>query len=344
MSILDDLVNNCVKINDSRNYWFVRTDSGRLYESYLDQNVISIGYPEIAINYMYKRDISESALRQELLQKVSEIYPDHKVPGLIVSQLFRFFFEVKEGDVVIIPSSSSDDLAIGIVESDVVTHSNIYIKKVDSISIDDEFNKVKNINWMRTIPKNNYNPKFFQMFSSHQAIFNVNNYASWVDPLLHDFYKKNDKYYLRLNVEKENGIIFRELFSTCLSLLDVGDEILYDLSIKEDTTNIESKINLNSPGEIDLISYAPYILVLVALIIIFVNGGGLKFMINKADFDLSTGSFIDKLNALLNSSQDRKTKKVLSDKLKEQKISSPEAIINLLSVINEKNQNEQKKE
>lgn len=341
MNVIEEIVSSCVEIETARNYWFVRTDGGRLYESFLAQNIIAIGYSEIVLSDFYIKDASPESIRRTLLEKVVKTYEEHKVPGLIVSQIFRFVFEIKTGDVVVVPSASSDYLSIGIVTSDMVTHSEIYVRNGTSVLTDPEFTKTKTVRWVKQFSKLHYNPKFFQMFNSHQAIFQVNDYATWIDPMLYDFFKKNGKYHLRLNLEKRDGIKFRELFSTCMSLLDTGDEMLSFLSIEEDTSEIESRISLNSPGDIDLISYAPYILALIAIMVIFVNGGGLKFTIKQFDFtfDLSTGSFLEKLNSILNSRQDRKLKKVLAEQLKNLQISNSQEVMAVLEKINEKNQN-----
>lgn len=341
MNILKEIVDNCTEIESARNYWFVRTDGGRLYESFLTQGIIAIGYSEINLEDIYVDGATHEAIKNSLLLKVKETYPKHKVPGLVVSQIFRFVYEIKMGDVVVVPSAASDHLTIGIVKSEHVTHSKIYVQTGDFREIDHNFQKVKPIRWVKQFSKFAYNPKLFQMFSSHQAIFQVNDYAPWIDPMLYDFFKKEGKYHLRLNLKKDDGIKFRELFSTCLALLDSSDELLSDLKIFEDTSEIESRINLNSPGDIDLISKGPYIVIMIALIVIFFNGGGLKFSIKKFgfDFDLNAGSFIERLNNLLNSSQDRKLKKVLAQQLDNLQIADSQEVIAILEKINERNQN-----
>jgi len=342
MKLLEEIIKGCVHVKSDRQYWFIRTDGGRLFSSFYKQGVIAIGYPELTLDDFYKEGTPEK-IKGELHKKVVKTYPEHKVPGLVVSQLLRFVYEIKAGDVVIIPSQSSNSLLFGIVTSDEVTHGEVRIFSGDQGEVvDKEFYKVKQVNWIKEFSKHEYNPKFFQMFISHQAVFRVNDYAPWIDPMLYDFFQKDGEYHLRLNINKRDGIKFRELFSTCMSLLDSSDELLQEIDVKEDTSNIESKINLNSPGDIDLISYAPHILVVIALLVIFVNGGGLKFNFKKSDlsFDLSTKGFLEQINKLLNSRQDRKLKETLREQIQNLNISNPKEISDILNSINKRNQND----
>ena len=341
MEVLNEIVDSCVEIAGSKKYWFVRSDGGRLYKSFNVQGLISIGYPELTLNDIYPPNKTVKEIKKSLTEKATEIYSEHKMPGLIASQVIRFVYEIEAGDVVIVPSFSSDYLLFGIVSDSRVIKSNIYVDSNDGEKIDPDFTKVKAVDWVTQVPKYKYAPQFFQMFSSQQAVFQVNDYARWIDPVLYDFYKKDGKYNLRLNIRRHNGIKFRELFSTCLDVLDFGDELLVDLDIPEDTSGIETRINLNSPGTIDLVSYAPYILALIGLIVIFVNGGGLKCSIKRLglDFEVGTSSFLDRINNALNSRQDRKLKKALGEKLRDLQISDSQEVTSILGKINERNQN-----
>ena len=227
---------------------------------------------------------------------------------------------------------------MGIIEdNDLYDISHHFISR-GKVVIDPEFKKSRKVKWIKEIPKREYNSKLLQLIFSHQTIVNANDYSDWIDPLLHDFFVKDNKYHLVLNVKRKEKIIARELFGACIELFDISDIIVNELEIDDNSTIVDSKINLNSPGSIELLSAAPYIIAAIGLLVILVNGGSFKIKIEKLGFDLNIGSdgLIRKINDFLNSKKDRKLKETVKEQIKSLDIQSTEEICRILETINEK--------
>ena len=77
-------------------------------------------------------------------------------------------------------------------------------------------------------------------------------------------------------------------------MLDISDDYCRQRGIDEDTENIDSRINLNSPGLIELIGQVASLMFIVGAIIVGLNGGGFKLTVKKLgiDVDIRTGGLI----------------------------------------------------
>ena len=341
MSLVEKIIPLIPQISSSVNYWLLRTDAGRLYQPFIDQSLVAISYSKIKTEYLYPGTLTDKVHKEKLKKIVEEIYTDHERPGVIVSQLLRFAHEIKKGDIILIPSSSSDFLAIGEILDDEISDADIFYVNRGNKIIDENFKKSRSVKWLKKIPKKDYNAKLFQLFYSHQAIVSANDYEEWINPLLHDFFYKNDLFHLVLKVNKKDSIAARELFGACLEIFDMSDLVLEEIDTEEDSSIIDSKINLNSPGNIELIAEnAPYIITAIALVVLMINGGKFTIKTSKFDFNIGTDGLIKKINSFLNSSKDRKLKETVRTQIANLDIQSSQDICNILESINEKNQNE----
>lgn len=108
MAALDisEFLEGCPSIPDDTNYWFIRTDGGKLHYDFKGSNRVGVAYSEISISDL---DINpeDKAEVDKLKKKIESKYPDHGRPSLIYTQLARFKFEVKKGDIVLIPSKNT---------------------------------------------------------------------------------------------------------------------------------------------------------------------------------------------------------------------------------------------
>ena len=101
-------------IDSGRKYWFIRTDSGHLYEEFRNDGYIAIGFNEY-VNPKLFEDLDpedEYNLKEEIKEKY-----ETKMPGASLTTLKRFMLDMSEGDVVFIPSINSESITFGIIES-----------------------------------------------------------------------------------------------------------------------------------------------------------------------------------------------------------------------------------
>lgn len=252
-------------IDVNKNYWFVRTESGRYYDEFILGEFIAIGWDQIT-------PFDLNTPEEDILQKIQTAYPDANVPKLIYNQINRFCNEMKPGDVVIIPSSSSNYLAFGEIISDVQI---VEISEDDIIDGACPYTKRRAVRWHKSISKYRIDPYLYQLFRSHHTISSANNYASHIDRTLNDFYIKGDKVHLILHVETENNIPAILLVKLISGLLDRIDDFSKSYE-NVNSSEIEIKINVQSPGLVEFISGVAGVGIL-GLIIVGLFGGKAKF-------------------------------------------------------------------
>lgn len=340
MEELNKILNICPVIDINTKYWMIRTEKGYFYNHFLKNNIIAIGYSEINASEIKLLNNNVSEFKKNLLELVMKKYPNHTRPSLIMSQLFRFSNEIKKGDYVIIPSKFSKNISIGIIEDNfaysgkIIHNDNVNEEKIK------KYNKLRKVKWIKHISKNNFNPNLYQLFFSHQTIVNADNYSDWIDNLLFDYYKKGNYYHLVLKVNTNKEINAKKLFNSCIEMFNISDEFALNNNLNDISDNINIKINLNSPGNLEFINNLPYIITIIGVLIIFLNGGGIKINYKDFNFDLSTKGFIHKINEFLNSHKDRQIKEVVKNQIESLKIKNPETLIKMLETINMENQNE----
>ncbi len=322
---LDGIVAKIPNVNTDRQYWFVRTDGGYYYKEFLSSNVISIGFEKISINDIFRiLNDDKKDPKKALITTIKEKYPDNERPGLAASQIIRFFTEIKNGDVVIIPSESSSELSFGIIQDDKPFQHSFFKAEQNK---DFSYDKARSVFWVKTVGRKALNPKLFSLFFAHQTISNGNEYSQYIDSTINDFYKKDGKVYLQLKVLKKEDINARQLFSGCLELLDITDEFLTFNNYHEDTSGIDVKISLNSPGEIEFIGVNFYALTIVGMIIIAVVGGGFRAKHGETTVELKSDGLIKRISDFL---KERHRETELSSALEKLEASDPKDLVQII--------------
>ena len=63
-------------MNSDRNYWFIRTMSGRLYDEFYQENYVAIGHDGILMKDLQDLSDKEGAAREQLKLKLTDKEPD----------------------------------------------------------------------------------------------------------------------------------------------------------------------------------------------------------------------------------------------------------------------------
>lgn len=267
------------EIDQNKEYWLVRTQSGDYYQEFYFDNYIAIGWDEIS-------DLEEiiNSDNEKLKEIVSQTYPDEKKPGNVTNQICRFVKDMKKGDIVIIPSKGSTHICFGeVVDNDAYTFN-------PETLIDFEegmcpFYKRRKVKWIKTIRRDDLDPYLYRLLNSHHTITDANDYSDFIDRSLYSFYKKGDTAHVVFEVqetEKIQALDLIKLINTIISTVDEFNTISNCRLSKED---IDIKINVQSPGPVEFSGYLPIILVIGVATVALV-GGGLKF---KKTFDTIEG-------------------------------------------------------
>ena len=109
-----------------------------------------------------------------------------------------------------------------------------------------------------------------------------------------------------------------------------------NLDYKSDDFNV--KLNLQSPGVIEISGIMIGGIVLLGIIMVSIAGGGFSFKYKKdVTATMKTDGIIEKVKGFLTSKSNIKTKKELLEKhMKDLKITDPEDLIKILRELNKK--------
>lgn len=265
-----------VIIPEDRKYWLVRTQSGEFYDEFFHDGFIGIGWNEFSDIDKFK-----NSDKDEITDLISITYKPEEgqkppQPGRIYGQIYRFLFELKVNDIVMIPSNNSSHISFGIIESDT------YIEEITETAVDMglcSFAKRRKVNWIKTVQRDRLDPYLYRMMQAHQAISNANDYANYIDRTLHSYYIKGEKAHLVVNVKQENQISAVDMITYVSTLLDLvplieNPESPDETFKKED---VDLKLNVQSPGLMEFISNLPYVVTILGLVIVGLVGGSFKF-------------------------------------------------------------------
>lgn len=335
MSLFDDIAQNTPTIQADANYWFVRTNGGQLYHPFISAGCIAIGYNQVSMQFI--RALNDApADREKLKNKISLHYPPKRnaegklvdQSGLHASQLLRFCNGMKPGDIVMCPSEKTERISVGVIEEgepfeEELTHQG---------AVFPEFSKRRPVRWIRGADKAELNPNLFKLFLNQQTIADANAYAHWIDALLYEFFRKGDEFHYVLRVEKEEHIGAQSLFGACVELLRLVEDFAASEGFDAGVDDIETRINLNSPGDVELWKTGIQAVALCALLIVGLNGGGFELHIKQIDLRLSskTEGLLARLTQFLNERQRRKMVEDVRLKIQNLKVRTPQQLIDLI--------------
>jgi restriction system protein len=334
---LDTLLAELPEINQERKYWLVRTQSGDFYDTFLQNNFISVGYNKIPLAKL--DDLSTGVSDRQIFVSqfkaiIKEYYPDEKRPGAIANQVTKFIYDIAKDDIVIIPSTNSSIISIGrVVENGIRLADAEEMRRTDC---DNKFRR--RTEWIKTLSRRQLDPYLYKVLFAHKAINNLDKYADFIERTISNFYIKQDDINLVLYVNKQVDINAKDLFSLGYFLLETLDKVSAALNLDISSEDIDLKINLNSEGKIQFIGKhlkagsakavkAAKSIVVLGVITIFINGGG----VDKGDFHMHTDGIVKSITDYLNSSHDRQVQDQLLKKYMDNlQVSSPDDLLKLM--------------
>lgn len=273
ISQLNNLVNKIINVSNKRSYWLVRTQSGALYPIFTEKGYVSIGHDEVSLSFLMEKRKSYPNSSKELSNEIKEIvrknhYPetnDKRKISLIASQIIKFAYEVKKGDIVIIPSYNSDKIYFGIVATD------NWIRE-DYTNLGDPSVLKKSVKWIKEIPRRRLDPYLYRMFLAHQALNKVNDYAEIIERSINDLFVLKEEAHIIINVESYK-IAAKDLFGLGQQLLDLVDEVSDNFNFGISSSDFQASIVINSPGKIDIKSKIKPATLLLGVILLICGGG-----------------------------------------------------------------------
>lgn len=328
---LEEIEDSITQINPKRNYWMVRTTGGDFYEDFLENNFIAIGWNKIQISDIKSGAESPRAL-VDLGQKIRDNYEDNLRPFHTAKQLIKFAYEIKKGDIVLIPSSSSSIVSFGEVLED-----HIYIQEVKS---DNPFvctyAKRKKVKWIYTKDRRFLDPYLFKLLYSRQTITEAKSYDVYIDRTINSVYVKGERSHVVFDVKTKSGINARELSMFWNLLFDLAEGFGKEENIDINANEIEVKLNLQSPGTLEFISFTLEAITVIGLIIVAISGGGFEIKTKTWSVKLHTDGVIKKIQDYLNNKHRRHITESLTKHVENLQIKDPDDLIKILQELTKK--------
>lgn len=136
--------------------------TGDAHSLFFNKNVIAIGWPEML-------DLGAiPANRDAFKALVTKQYPNIKAGAIpnYTGQLFRFVYEMKQGDLVVYPSKADRIIHIGQVTGDYVYEANGHA-----------YPNQRSVNWLKAVPRSKFSQGALYEIGSAMSFFQIKNYA-----------------------------------------------------------------------------------------------------------------------------------------------------------------------
>ncbi|MGC3435184.1 hypothetical protein [Enterococcus faecalis] len=248
---IEKMMNRIQIIDSNINYWFIRTQGGDYYTDFQLNNYVGIGFNEISLSDIKEANNSSEALKEKVIRSYKEINNTNEMsqPGKIANQLLRFANGIRENDMVVVPSESSQFLLVGIATGSAYELSK---EEIESIEKTDNYKKSDyrkrlNIRWIGSFDRDKADSKLYKMIFSQHTLSNINSYKQYINRALFPVYIEDEQLHLTFevtNTENINGLYLGQFIYFYTTI--------YNLLYPED--NLEIKVNVQSPGPIESIS------------------------------------------------------------------------------------------
>lgn len=322
-----------LNVSHDIHYWMVRTMGGDFYQDFIKGGFIAIGYNEIPLKDIESINLEDQTAINQLRKKVNEIYQPAR-PGHIVSQLLRFCRQINVGDVIVLPGHSSFEVSLCRVKGKVYEEHDI-----DNQLNECQFIKRIPIEVVRTTTRLALPPKAQLMFNSRHPISNIDDYATYIDNSMMDYYEKGDETHVVLKIDTDEEVSASSFFDF-YNLMSITENFCKENNITGTARETAMKVQMESKGLLHFISSNKHYLALLALGILFINGGGLKIHYGDLDIDLSTQGIFKSYSEYLDRKMDREMKESIKESLDTLQIKTPDdfvkASIKLYEVQNSK--------
>lgn len=343
-------------LSSTRKYWTVRSNSGIFYEDFVLHDYIAIAWDYVTINILFTQQ--EDVIRR-LIASSEKINPsteddedDEDSEGgeskskvtTILNKLYRFTKEINIGDVVLVPSKASEHISIGIIESNVYEDSQYaqqyLLENQDTEITPCPYYKRRKVKWIKTLSKSTMDIYFLKAFSSQHALSCMDEYAPFIDRAIYPIYQKGSETHTTIHAGHPNGLTLKELAEFTNCLISSIDDISEQCSIEIPDEDIHVKLNIHSPGLIELIGYGLGAGVAISLILFtinhLINGGTFKIALkkdtlNNLDFSIESESKGIREQDRSDKELNLKEKESLISLIKDLDIKSPEVIAAVLN-------------
>lgn len=283
-SLYDAILNfQLLRIPSETRFWMIRTKKGYFYHEFILNNYVALAWNTLTEQTSFSEATSES-----LGQTIMTDYPEIKRPTLVINKCRSFIFDIKPGDILVIPSESSKYVTFAYAgtyyeepdknyDLEIETISKIENKDVLIDEISCPYKKRRKIIPIRTVPGEEINFHLFKTISSYHGITNLDSSAELILDHLYNCYSYNNTTRLVFHVGKTGQITSKEFSGLLYSI----NSILCAPNIDE--MAVSTQATVHSVGDIvfsikEIYSwFTSNYLIFIAFVVVL--GGGKFFTI-----------------------------------------------------------------
>ncbi|VDG24191.1 restriction endonuclease [Lactiplantibacillus mudanjiangensis] len=256
------------------NYWLFRANGGQYYDDFNAGNYIGIGWNQESLSIV--KGFQNN--REELKAHIFKNYPKEKQPGSTASQLLKFIFDLKENDLVLVPSENSERYLIGRIKGEAYLEDN-------SDLLDENrhcpYTKRRPVTWIGVINRSKADTSLYKLVYAGHTMSNANEYKPFINRALFDSYIENDEMHSTFLVTQEKDIDMYEF-----SKFQYNFSEMYRTFFPKE--KLVSKTNVQSMGPVEIIGIFTGIAFASGLLFFFlkpyIKSIHLKVGVNGADF------------------------------------------------------------
>lgn len=345
---------NIPVVPENIHYWIIRTNGGDYYEDFILHEYISISWDYVSLSILYTKDDDEIKRLIEVYERMSATPEDSddesdgttkgKITA-ILNKINRFVFEIDKGDIILIPSKNSDRIAIAEVVGDVYEAEN-YVESYLQANPTTEiipcpYRKRRKIKILKTITKGQMDIYLARGFNSQHALSCMDEYAPYINRTIYGIYSRGNELHTTLHAGHPNGLTLKELVEFSTLLEKTASSIAQQCEIPFDPSQVEVKLNIHSPGLIELIGSLSDAGIVLSLLIFavnnLINGGKLSIsykkddQAGKADFSVTSESPGISGNVQKNKRIELKEKEELLELVNKLDVKTPEVVAAILN-------------
>lgn len=335
-------------------YWIIRTNGGDYYDDFVLHEYISISWDYVSLNILYNKEDDEIKRLIEIYEKAaasaedSDDESDGTTKGkitTILNKINRFVFEIGKRDIILIPSKNSDRITIAEVIGDVYETEN-YVETYFQTNPTTEivpcpYRKRRKIKILKTITKGQMDIYLAKGFNSQHALYNMDEYAPFINRTIYGIYSKGDELHTTLHAGHPNGLTLKELVEFSTQLEKTATSIAQQCEIPFDSSQVEVKLNIHSPGLIELISALSGAGIVISILMFtvnnLINGGKLNLSYKrdretgKTDFSVTSETPGISGNAQKSKRIELKEKEELLELVNKLDVKTPEVVAAILN-------------
>ncbi|MFD1455188.1 hypothetical protein ACFQ44_05745 [Levilactobacillus lanxiensis] len=209
---INDIITALPNVDENATFWMIRTNQGDYYTDFITGQYVGIGYDEISLKETQEKTNDQlSALFHD---SKPEDKDHRKIPDATyttwVGQLKRFGNEIKAGDYVLIPGTSSNRFSLGVVLGLPYELSAKELEEINSEKIEGRtrspYKKRLKVQFLKSFNRSEADPALYKMIYTQTTVSKIDKYAPYILRAVFDAYISGNKMYLTFPVTEKKDI------------------------------------------------------------------------------------------------------------------------------------------